>query len=79
MQGVWNFRIHIYSKVTGTAKRLHKLYFIHKLEAIILKNLAAQTIKLFMMGVTKHITQYRTAGHVKKTVPEISQWYTNLI
>lgn len=48
-----------------TAKRLYKLHIISKLEAITLKNLAAQTIKLFMMCVTKHITQYRTVGHVK--------------
>ena len=65
MQGDWNFKIHIYSKVTGTAKILYKLHFISKLQAIILKNLVAQTIKLFMTCVPKHITQYRAVGHVK--------------
>lgn len=49
----------------GIAKRLYKLYFISKLQAITLKNLASQTIKLFVTCVTKHITQYRTVGHVK--------------
>lgn len=75
MQSVWNVIIHIYSKVMSTAKRLYTLHIISKLEAITLKNLAAQTIKLFMMCVTKHITQYRNVGHVKNWARNFAMIY----
>lgn len=75
MQSVWNFKIHIYSKVSGTVKRLYKLHIISKFEAVTLKNLAAQAIKLFMMCVTKHITQYRSVGHVKNWTRNFAMKY----
>jgi len=77
MQGVWNLRTHIYSKVTGTAKRSYKLHFISKLQAIILKKSCSPNYQV-VHGVCDETLQSIEQLAMLKTVPEISQWYTNL-